>query len=111
VKIGKLRALAVTTAKRSPAVPEAPTVADSGYPGFESNSWQGIVTRAGAPQAVVARLNSESVRILQMPEVRNAIASQGNDIAAGSPEAFLAYISSEMEKWGKVIQTVGVKND
>jgi len=111
VKIGKLRALAVTTAKRSPAVPEAPTVADSGYPGFESNSWQGIVTRSGAPQAVVARLNGESVRILQMPEVRNAIASQGNDIAAGSPEAFLAYISSEMEKWGKVIQTVGVKND
>ena len=111
VKVGKLRALAVTTAKRSPAVPEAPTVADSGYPGFESNSWQGIVTRSGAPQAVVARLHSESVRILQMPEVRNAIASQGNDIAAGSPEAFLAYISSEMEKWGKVIQTVGVKND
>ena len=111
VKVGRLRALAVTTAARSPALPEAPTVSESGYPGFESNSWQGIVTRAGTPGPIVVRLNAEAVRVLQMPEVRNPIASQGNDIAAGSPEAFLAYIRSEMEKWGKVIQTAGVKND
>ncbi len=111
VKAGKLRALAVTTASRSPALPEAPTVAESGYPGFESNSWQGIVTRAGTPSPVIARLNSEAVKVLQLPEVRNPIASQGNDIAAGSPEEFAAYIRREMEKWGKVIQAVGVKND
>jgi tripartite-type tricarboxylate transporter receptor subunit TctC len=111
VKTGRLRALAVTTVKRSPAVPEVPTVAESGYPGFESGSWQGIVTRAGAPQAIVARLNGETVKVLQLPEVRNPIASQGNDIAAGTPEEFTAYIRREMEKWGKVIQTAGVKND
>ncbi len=111
VKAGKLRALAVTTAIRSPALPEAPTVAESGYPGFESNSWQGIVTRAGTPRAVVARLNGEAVKVLNLPEVKNAIVSQGNDIVASSPEAFLAYMRSEMEKWGKVIQTADVKND
>jgi len=111
VKAGKLRALAVTTASRSPAVPETPTVAESGYPGFESNSWQGIVTRAGTPGPVIARLNSEAVKVLRSPEVRDPLASQGNDIAASSPEEFLTYIRSEMEKWGKVIQTAGVRGD
>ena len=111
VRVGRLRALAVTTAKRSPALPEAPTVAESGYPGFESNSWQGIVTRAGTPGPIVARLNSEAVRVLQLPEVRNPIVSQGNDIAASSPEAFLAYMRSEMDKWGKVIKAAGVSGD
>ena len=111
VKAGKLRALAVTTAQRSPAVPDAPTVAEAGYPGFESNSWQGIVTRAGTPQSIIARLHGEVVKVLQMPEVRGPIANQGNDIAAGSPEEFAAYTRREMEKWGKVIQTAGVKNE
>ena len=111
VRVGRLRALAVTTTKRSPALPEVPTVGESGYPGFESNSWQGIVTRAGTPGPIIARLNSEAIRVLQLPEVRNPIVSQGNDIAASTPEEFAAYIRREMEKWGKVIQTAGVKND
>jgi tripartite-type tricarboxylate transporter receptor subunit TctC len=111
VKSGRLRALAVTTQMRSPALPGAPTVAESGLPGFESNSWQGIVTRAGTPGAVIARLNAETVKVLQLPDVRNAIAGMGNDIAAGSPEAFLAYISSEMEKWGKVIKAANVRSE
>ncbi len=111
VKAGKLRALAVTTARRSPALLEAPTVGESGYPGFESNSWQGIVTRAGTPGTIVARLNSEVVKILSTPEMRSINASQGNDIAAGSSEEFLAYIRREMEKWGKVIQAAGVKSE
>jgi len=111
VKTGRLLALAVTTAKRSPALPETPTVAESGFPGFESNSWQGIVTRAGTPGPIVARLNSETVRVLQLPEVRNPIASQGNDIAASTPDEFAAYIRKEMEKWGKVIQAAGVKSE
>ena len=111
VATGKLRVLAVSTAKRSPALPDVPTVAEAGYPGFESNSWQGIVTRAGTPGAIVARLNSEAVRILSLPDVKNINQSLGNDIAGGSPEEFLAYIRREMRKWGKVIQTAGVKND
>jgi tripartite-type tricarboxylate transporter receptor subunit TctC len=111
VKAGKLRALAVTTAARSPALPEAPTVAESGYPGFESNSWQGIVTRAGTPGLIIARLHSEAVKVLNLPEVRKPIAAQGNDIAASSPEEFSAYIRTEMEKWGKVIQAAGVRGE
>jgi tripartite-type tricarboxylate transporter receptor subunit TctC len=111
VKTGRLRALAVTTAKRSAAVPETPTMAEAGYPGFESGSWQGIVTRAGTPPAVIGRLNAETVKVLQLAEIRNPIVNSGNDIAAGTPEEFTAYIRREMEKWGKVIQTAGVKND
>ena len=101
----------VTTSARSPALPDVPIVGASGYPGFESNSLQGIVTRAGTPAAVVSQLNTEVVRILNIPEVRNPIASQGNDIAASSPEEFLAYIRREMEKWGKVIRTAGIQGD
>jgi tripartite-type tricarboxylate transporter receptor subunit TctC len=111
VHAGKLRALAVTTARRSAALPEVPTVDESGYRGFESNSWQGIVTRAGTPEATVARLHGETVRVLGLPEVRKPIVAQGNDVAAGSQEAFAAYIRSEMEKWGKVIKAAGVTND
>lgn len=72
----------VTTAGRSPALPEVPTVAESGYPGFESSSWQGIVSRGGTPGQIIARLHSETVKVLRLPEVRNPIAAQGNDIAA-----------------------------
>ena len=111
VKSGRLRALAVTTQKRSPALPESPTVSESGYPGFESNSWQGIVTRAGTPGPIVARLNSEAVKVLQLPEVRIPIVSQGNDIVASSPEEFGAYIRSELEKWSKVIKAAGVSGE
>jgi tripartite-type tricarboxylate transporter receptor subunit TctC len=111
LKTGKLRALAVSTAGRSPALPEVPTVAESGYPGFESNTWQGIVTRAGTPAAIIARLNTEVARILNTPEVRDFNASMGNEIGAGTPEAFLAYIRTEMEKWGKVIKAAGVSNE
>jgi len=111
VSSGKLRVLAVSTARRSPALPDVVTVAEAGYPGFESNSWQGIVTRAGTPGAIVARLNSEAVRILSLPDVKSINQSLGNDGAGGSPEEFVAYIRSEMEKWGKVIQTAGVKNE
>jgi tripartite-type tricarboxylate transporter receptor subunit TctC len=111
VKAGKLRALAVTTLARSPSLPEAPTVAESGYPGFESNSWQGIVTRAGTPGIIMARLHSEAVKVLNLAEVRNPIVAQGNDIVASTPEEFSAYIRNEMEKWGKVIKAAGVSGE
>ena len=111
VGTGKLKALAVTTAKRSPVLPEVPTVGESGYPGFESGSWQGIVTRAGTPAAVVARLNAEFARILTLPDVRSFNVNIGNEIGARSPEEFAAYIRSEMEKWGKVIKATGVRNE
>ena len=111
VKTGKLRALAVTTAKRSPALPDAPTVAEAGYAGAESGSWQGIVTRAGAGAAVVSRMHADLVKVLAVPEVRNAIMSQGNEIATGTSQEFTAFIRAEMDKWAKVIKTAGVRNE
>ena len=111
VAAGKLRALAVSTARRSPALREVPTVEEAGYPGFESNSWQGIVTRAGTPAATIARLHGEVIRILGMPDVKKVNESLGNETAGGSPEEFQAYIRREMEKWGKVIKAAGVSGE
>jgi tripartite-type tricarboxylate transporter receptor subunit TctC len=111
VATGKLRVLAVSTARRSPALPEVPTAGEAGYPSFESNSWQGIVTRAGTPPAIVSRLNGEVARILGLPDVRTTNRALGNEAAAGSPEEFLAYMRAEMEKWGKVIKAAGVRNE
>jgi len=111
VKTGKLRAVAVTTAKRSAALPDIPTTAESGYAAAESSSWQGIVTRAGAGAAVVNRMHSDLVKVLAITDVRNAIINQGNDIAASTPQEFSAYIRAEMDKWAKVIKTAGVRNE
>jgi tripartite-type tricarboxylate transporter receptor subunit TctC len=111
VKSGKLRALAVTTARRSAALPDSPTTAEAGYAAAESSSWQGIVTRAGAGAAVVSRMHADLIKVLALPDVRNAIINQGNDIVAGSPQEFSAYIRAEIEKWAKVIKTAGVRNE
>ncbi|HTE15644.1 MAG TPA: tripartite tricarboxylate transporter substrate binding protein [Burkholderiales bacterium] len=111
VKSGKLRALAVTTTKRSAALPEIPTAAEAGYAAAESSSWQGIVTRVGAGAAVVSRMHADLVKVLAMPEVRTPIINQGNDIVAGTPQDFSAFIRAEMDKWAKVIKTAGVRNE
>ncbi len=111
VKSGKLRAIAVTTTKRSSALPEIPTAAESGYAAAESSSWQGIVTRAGAGAAVVNRMHADLVKVLAIPDVRSAIVNQGNDIVASTPQEFSAYIRSEIDKWAKVIKTAGVRGE
>lgn len=107
-KAGKVRALAVTTAKRSAVVPELPTIAESGLPGYETDNWFGIVVAARTPRAVVDRLNGEFVRALNMPDVREALLKQGLEAAPGTPEAFGAYMKSEYLKWGKVIADAGI---
>ena len=111
VKSGKLRALAVTTAKRSPALSDVPSAAEAGYAAAESSSWQGIVTRVGAGTSVVNRMHADLMKVLAIPEVRNAIVNQGNDIAASTPQEFTGYIRAEMAKWAKVIKAAGVKNE
>ena len=111
VKSGKLRALAVTTAQRSPALPDTPTVSEAGYAGAESSSWQGIVTRVGAGAAVVNRMHADLVRVLAMPDVRTPIVNQGNEVVAGTPQAFATFIRAEIDKWAKVIKTAGVRNE
>jgi tripartite-type tricarboxylate transporter receptor subunit TctC len=108
VRTDKLRALAVTGNKRSAIEPQVPTVAESGYPGFESTSWQGVVVRAGSPQEIVARLNREIVKILNIPEVKSSIEKEGNDVIANSPQEFTAFIRTEQEKLGEVIRIAHV---
>jgi tripartite-type tricarboxylate transporter receptor subunit TctC len=110
VKSGRLRALAVTSAARFPPLPDVPTVAESGYPGFDAESWHAVVVRAGTPADIVRRLNGEIVRILkENADVRANFESAGGAIVAGTPEEFGDYLRREIAKWGKVIKAAGLK--
>ena len=111
IKTGRLRGLAVTTAARSALVPQLPTVAESGVPGYEAGSWYGIIAPAGTPRAVVTRLNREITQVLGMPEFRELLMTAGADPAPTTPEAFAAYIKSDIAKWAKVIKLSGAKID
>lgn len=108
VKAGKLRALAVTTAQRSRALPDLPTVAESGLPGYEADNWYGIVTVAKTPAAIVKRLNAEIIKALEAEDSRKALANQGLDIRTSSPQELGAYMKSEHDKWAKVIKAAGL---
>ncbi len=108
VKAGKIRALAVTTAKRSVIVPDLPTIAESGVPGFDVNNWYGMAAPARTPAAVIARLNRDLVSILKTPEVNRVFIEQGIEPAPSSPEAFGRFIRAEFEKWGRVLRDAKV---
>ena len=104
VRAGKVRALAMTAAKRSPALPDIPTVAESGVPGYEAASWYGVLAPAKTPRAIVMKLNSEVAHIAQLPEVRERLAADGADPGGNSPEEFGAYIGRELARWKAVIE-------
>jgi tripartite-type tricarboxylate transporter receptor subunit TctC len=110
-KEGKLRALAVTSAKRHPAAPDIPTMSESGLPGFEATSWFAVYAPAGTPADVVAKLNAEFNRIMTLTDVREKLAGIGLDIVGGSPEQLAAYTRSELAKWAKVVRESGAKAD
>jgi tripartite-type tricarboxylate transporter receptor subunit TctC len=105
---GKLRILAVTGLQRSPTMPQVPTVAESGVPGYESLSWSGIAVAAGTPREVIARLNREINAILAAPEMRQKLADQGADAVGGTPEAFAEHIKNERDKWSRVIRNANI---
>jgi tripartite-type tricarboxylate transporter receptor subunit TctC len=109
IKGGKLRALAVTTRERLPALPEVPTVAESGLAGYETSTWGGLLAPAGTPKAVVAKLAAETTRILALPDVRERMLAAGVEPVGGTPEQFTAFIGSEMLKWGKVAKAAGIE--
>jgi tripartite-type tricarboxylate transporter receptor subunit TctC len=109
VKQGKLRALAVTSREREPLLPEAPTMIESGYPGFEVDSWRGLYVPAGTPKAVITRLNRELVKVLQMPDVKERIVAAGFAPVSGTPEALDAFGKTELAKWSKVAKSAGVR--
>ena len=109
IQSGKINALAVTTAKRSQLVPNLPTVAEAGLPGFEANNWNGVMVPAKTPRAVIERLNKEFTAVLNTPDVKQLLFKQGLDVATGTPEEFSAYIKVETVKWAKVIKASGAK--
>lgn len=111
VKNGKLRALAVAGDRRSQALPDVPTVAEAGYPGYEANSWNGIVAPAGTSRELINRLNAEMLKILSLREVVNYMVADGAEPAGSSPDKFAAYIRAEHTKWAKVIRAAGIKKD
>ncbi len=109
IKAGKLLALAVTGTQRQPTVPDVPTMAEAGVPGYESTGWFGLVAPAGTPASIVARLNAEVVAALADPEIARAMRAQGVEPAPTRPEEFERFIKSETQKWAKVIKASGTK--
>ena len=109
MKGGRIKGIAVTTARRSALMPELPTVAEAGVPGFEVNNWYGLVAPAKTPRAIIDRLNAATTKVLNSPEVKATLYGQGLDPAPGTPEQFGAYIRSERIKWAKVIRDSGAK--
>lgn len=108
VKAGRIKALAVTSMRRHPLLPEVPTVAESGYPGFEALSWQGLFAPAGTPADIVAKLNAQTVKALASDDFREAFAKQGFLVGGSTPAEFRAFIESEIPKWARIVKTGGV---
>ena len=109
VKAGKIRALAVSPARRSPALPDVPTVAEAGVPGYDSGAWFGLVAPANTPKDLVAKLSRETARILKLPDVSARLADLGAESVGGTPEQFSAHIKAEIAKWAKVIRDANVE--
>jgi tripartite-type tricarboxylate transporter receptor subunit TctC len=111
IKAGRAKALAVTSVKRSPALPEVPTIAEAGLPGYEAKNWYGMLAPAGASKPIVAKVNLQVNEALRARDVAEMITRQGADPEGSTPEAFGAYLRSEIAKWSKVIDTAGLKAD
>ena len=109
VKAGKLRALAVSSAKRVPLLPDVPTIAESALPGFETGTWYGVVAPAGTPRPVVEKLNREVLRILALPDVQERLIAQGLEPAGNSPTEFATMVRAEIAKYAKIVKAAGIK--
>jgi len=108
-KAGRLRALAITTRTRSPAMPELPTISESALPGYDFSSWYGLMVPAGTPQPVIGRLHDETVKALKLPDLQQRLASEGCDAVGSTPEQLAAYIKTEMARWAKVVKASGMQ--
>jgi tripartite-type tricarboxylate transporter receptor subunit TctC len=111
IKAGRLRLLAVSTAKRSPQLPDVPTVSEAGVPGYESITWFGLLVPAKTPPAIIARLHAELVKVVRAPEMKAQLETQGYDALGGTPGEFAAFIRAESEKYAKVVKISGAKVD
>jgi tripartite-type tricarboxylate transporter receptor subunit TctC len=108
VKAGTIRAIAVTSAQRAPVLPDVPTVAESGYKGFEANTWTGVLVAARTPQPIIERLNKEIARVLDLPDMRERLNTGGTPVQTG-PKAFAALLKADTEKWGRIVKDAGIK--
>jgi tripartite-type tricarboxylate transporter receptor subunit TctC len=109
IKTGKVRALAVTSARRAKSLPELPTIAESGVPNFDLSGWYGLVAPAGAPQAIVAKLNKEVARVMSLPEMQARLSGDGSEPAPGTPAQLAATISHEIQTWQKLVQQTNLR--
>lgn len=111
IKSGRVRALAVTTAQRAPLLPEVPTVAESGVPGYDAGAWYGFLVPTGTPKEAIARLETETIKVLKLADVKQRLATTGMDTIGTSADAFSKFLRSEIDKWGKVVKAIGMKVD
>ena len=111
VKSGKVRALGVTTTRRSAVLPDVPPISQAGIPGYDTSTWGGVLAPGGTPADIVAKLNAEIARILKMPDVRERMMNAGSEPGGGTPGQFKAFIDAEMIKWAKVVKDSGAKAD
>ena len=111
VRAGKMKALAVSTAQRSALAPDVPTVAEAGVPGYELAVWFGVLAPAGTPRDIIGRLNTEIVKVLNSPDIKDRFAKQGVEVRTSTPEQFSEFLKSEVARWAKVIKDAGIKAD
>jgi tripartite-type tricarboxylate transporter receptor subunit TctC len=111
IKSGRLRALAVLGGKRSPLVPEVPTVAESGVPGYELTNWFGLAAPAATPRETIAKLHADFVKALQHAEVRERLTGMGADVVGSTPEQFGAFMRTESAKWAKLVKETGIRGE
>lgn len=111
VKSGKLKALAITSDRRSPLLPDVPTVAEAGLPNYRTVSWNGILAPAGTPREVIARLNGEINKALANPEVQRSLTADGSELRGGTSDEFAQYIRAEVQRWGRLIRDANIKAD
>jgi len=111
IKSGKLRALGVAGAQRNAALPDVPTMAEAGLPGFDASNWYAVMLPAGTPREIVNRLNAETIKVLQHPEVRERLVAQGYTIKWSTPQEVQAYVKTEMERWAKIVKASGAQAD
>jgi tripartite-type tricarboxylate transporter receptor subunit TctC len=111
IKSGKLKPIAVSTAKRVPSLPNVPTVAESGFPGFEAVSWIGAVVPAGTPKEIINKLNTDFNAVMAMPDVKEKLAASGAELKGSTPEEFDAHIRKEIDKWAKAVKSSGARAD
>ena len=111
IKAGRLRLLGISSARRTPQLPEAPTISEAGVPGYESITWFGMLAPAGTPKDIVARLHGALVKVVREPETKTQFEKLGYDAVGGTPAEFSAYIRAEYEKYGKIVKLIGAKVD